>query len=122
MFRKKAASRKERKDPIKWRGKEVSRIEAFSDAIFGFAITLLIVALEVPENYKALMESMGLFVPFAICFAILFVIWHSQNIFFRRYGLQDANTLILNAVLLFMCLFFVYPLKFLFSMFFTSQF
>ena len=29
-------------------GCEVSRIEGFSDAVFGFALTLLVVSLEVP--------------------------------------------------------------------------
>ena len=37
------------------RGHVVTRIEAFSDAVFAFAIALLIVALEVPKTYKALM-------------------------------------------------------------------
>lgn len=33
------------------RGHEVSRIEALSDAVFGFAITLLVVVLEVPQTF-----------------------------------------------------------------------
>jgi hypothetical protein len=36
-------------------------------------------------------------------------------IFFRRYGLQDNVTLHLSSVLLFVVLFYVYPLKFLFT-------
>ena len=35
-------------------GREVSRIEGFSDAVFGFALTLLVVSLEVPDNFDAL--------------------------------------------------------------------
>ena len=35
--------------------------------------------------------------------------------FFRRYGLQDNLTVCLNGALLFVVLFYVYPLKFLFS-------
>jgi uncharacterized membrane protein len=51
MFRKKCAGEKrENKDSIIWRGHEVTRIEAFSDAVFAFAIALLIVALEVPKT------------------------------------------------------------------------
>ena len=34
-------------------GREVSRIEGFSDAVFGFALTLLVVSLEVPDNFEA---------------------------------------------------------------------
>jgi len=35
--------------------------------------------------------------------------------FFRRYGLEDNTTVALNAVLLFVVLFFVYPLKYVFG-------
>ncbi len=122
MFRKIVATEKnESKDPIIWRGHEVTRIEAFSDAVFAFAITLLIVALEVPKTYKELMECMAFFVPFAICFIILFMIWYAQNMFFRRYGLHDFYTLVLNGILMFFVLFFVYPLKFLFSSIFGGH-
>ena len=123
MVRKKfAVKKRESKDSIIWRGHEITRIEAFSDAVFAFAITLLIVALEVPKTYKALIECMTFFVPFAICFTILFMIWHAQNIFFRRFGLHDNFTVVLNGILLFFVLFFVYPLKFLFSSIFRGHF
>lgn len=116
MFRKVITSKaKEQKDRVKWRSHEVTRIEAFSDAVFAFAVTLLIVSLEVPPTLHALIRGMRSFLPFAICFAMLFQIWLVQNIFFRRYGLSDSTTIMLNAMLLFTVLFFVYPLKFLFS-------
>ncbi|HEV8375938.1 MAG TPA: hypothetical protein VGR38_06840, partial [Candidatus Polarisedimenticolia bacterium] len=43
-------------------------------------------------------------------------VWYWQYVFFRRYGLQDRITLALNAALLFVVLFYVYPLKFLFTL------
>ncbi|HEY0137062.1 MAG TPA: TMEM175 family protein [Nannocystis sp.] len=98
------------------RGREVSRLEALSDAVFGFAITLLVVSLEVPRTAAALFETMNGFVGFAACFALLFLIWHNQNRFFRRYGLNDGWTVALNGVLLFVIVFFVYPLKFVFTL------
>ena len=123
MFRKKITGlQKHANDSIIWRGHEVTRIEAFSDAVFAFAITLLIVSLEVPDTYERLMESMASFVPFAICFLILFMIWYAQNMFFRRFGLHDIKTIVLNGMLLFVVLFFVYPLKFLFSGVFGGHF
>jgi len=64
---------------------EVTRLEGFCDAVFGFSLTLLVVSLEPIRSSK----------------------------FFRRYGLQDAWTAFVNAVLLFVVVFYVYPLKFL---------
>lgn len=100
---------------FRWRGGEVSRLEGFSDAIFGFALTLLVVSLEVPRTVEDLFEILRGFAGFAICFTLLFSVWFSHYRFFRRYGLNDDRTLILNAVLLFVVLFFVYPLKFVFT-------
>ena len=100
---------------FRWRSEEISRIEGLSDAVFGFAITLLVVSLEVPKTFRELAQAMSGFGAFAICFALLFLIWYNQHKFFRRYGLQDLVTTVLNAVLLFLVLFYVYPLKFLFS-------
>ncbi|MCA1651381.1 MAG: hypothetical protein LC753_14255 [Acidobacteria bacterium] len=34
-------------------------------------------------------------------------IWHEHNMYFRRYGLQDGYTVFLNAVLLFVVMFYV---------------
>jgi uncharacterized membrane protein len=92
---------------------EVTRIEGFSDAVFGFALTLLVVQLEVPKNSDDLRELVKGSVPFAVTFAMVCYIWWEHNKFFRRYGLQDAWTAFLNSALLFVVLFYVYPLKFL---------
>lgn len=100
---------------FRWRSHEISRIEGLSDAVFGFAVTLLVVSLEVPKTYAELMEAMRGFGAFAISFALLIVVWFTQYKFFRRYGLQDNLTVILNTVLLFVVLFYVYPLKFVFT-------
>lgn len=100
---------------FRWRSHEVSRIEGLSDAVFGFAVTLLVVSLEVPKTFAELMEAMRGFGAFAICFVLLLVVWYTQYKFFRRYGLQDNYTVVLNAALLFVVLFYVYPLKFVFS-------
>ncbi len=91
----------------------VSRLEGFSDAVFGFALTLLVVSLETPRTNEDLWRLVGGLVPFALMFAMVCWIWYEHNVFFRRYGLQDPWTVFLNSVLLFVVLFYVYPLKFL---------
>src|ERR1041385_352557 len=98
------------------RGDEVRRIEAFSDAVFAFAVTLLIVSLEVPKNFEELMVTMRGFFAFGVSFILLMMIWYEQNIFFRRYGMDDLRTVVLNSTLIFLVLFYVYPLKFLFTL------
>jgi uncharacterized membrane protein len=106
---------------FRWRGHEISRIEGLSDAVFAFAITLLVVSLEVPKTFAELAQTMHGFGAFLISFLLLFAVWFTQYKFFRRYGLQDTLTVVLNAALLFVVLFYVYPLKFLFS-FLVNQF
>jgi uncharacterized membrane protein len=98
---------------FRWRSREISRLEGLSDAIFGFAVTLLIVALEVPKTSGELFETMRGFVSFGLTFTILYLFWYRQFVFFRRYGLEDGVTVALNGALLFVVLFFVFPLKFL---------
>jgi putative acetyltransferase len=106
---------------FRYRGQEIQRIETFSDAVFAFAVTLLIVSLEVPRTFEDLLISMRGFVAFGICFCLLLLIWHEQHVFFRRYGLDDLPTIFLNAALLFIVLFYVYPLKFLFTLLFSDS-
>ena len=103
------------KVPFRLRGHEISRVEAFSDVVFGFALTLIVVSLEVPKTFDELMETMRGFLAFAICFAILTWVWHAHYTFFRRYALTDEITIALNTTLLFVVLFYIYPMKFLFS-------
>lgn len=98
---------------FRWRSREISRLEGLSDAVFAFAITLLIVALEVPRTSGELLETMRGFIAFGMTFALLYTLWYRQFVFFRRYGLEDRTTVILNGALLFVVLFFVFPLKFL---------
>ena len=106
---------------FRYRGHEIQRIETFSDAVFAFAVTLLIVSLEVPRTFEELLISMRGFFAFGICFCLLLLIWHEQHVFFRRYGLDDVPTIFLNSVLLFVVLFYVYPLKFLFTLLFSDS-
>jgi uncharacterized membrane protein len=98
---------------------EISRLEAFSDAVFGFALALLAVSAEPPASYAQLVDRMAGGVSFACCFALLVWIWYEHNVFFRRYGLQDGGTVAVSSALLFVVLLYVYPLKFMFDSLFA---
>lgn len=100
---------------FRWRGQEVSRLENLTDAVFGFALTLLVVSTEVPRNFASLLRVFRDFPAFAACFAILLLFWNDHYKFFRRYGLEDFFTRTINYLILLLVLFSVYPLKFLFS-------
>lgn len=102
------------------RGKEVQRIESFSDGVFAFTVTLLVVSLEVPKTFSELLDTMHDFLAFAVGFSILISIWYWQYQFFRRFGLNDRITIFLNAALLFMVLFYAFPLKFLWKLLFDQ--
>lgn len=101
-------------DGFRLRGLGFSRLDGFSDVVFGFALTLLVVSLEVPKNFEELHHLWSAFLPFGISFLLLMLIWYGHFVFFRRFGTHDPGTVWLNGLLLFVVLFYVYPLKFLF--------
>jgi len=106
---------------FRWRGGDVSRLEALADAVFALSLTLIVVSLRVPDTFAELVEDFRQLPVFAACFAILIWIWHSHFQFHRRYGLEDPLTIALNAGLLFTVLAYIYPLRFLFSMIWNAM-
>jgi hypothetical protein len=54
--------------------------------------------------------------------SLVFLFWYRQYIFFRRYGLNDFVTILLNLAYLAVVIFYLYPLKFLFSLLISSWF
>lgn len=97
------------------RGTESSRLEQLSDGVFGLAITLLLVSLETPKTGDELILFARDFLSFALSTIVLITIWHIHYQYFLRYGLKDKSVVIINAWLLVVVLFFVYPLKFIIS-------
>jgi uncharacterized membrane protein len=89
-----------------------SRIEGFSDAVFGFALTLLVVSLEVPADFAGLRATLEGFPAFAATFSVICWVWYEHYLFFRRYQLEDGVTIVLNCLLLFVVVFYTYPMKF----------
>ena len=101
---------------------KISRLEEFSDAVFGFALTLLALSSGVPDSYDKLVELLKGVPAFACAFALMVWIWHEHDTFFERYPLDDGPTTIINSVLLFVVLVYVYPLKFMFESFMQQVF
>lgn len=105
-----------REQHFRWRGTEVSRVEGFTDAVFAFAVTLLVVALEVPHTFEGLMDVVRGFPAFVLCFAMLMGFWNAHYRFHRRYGLEGVFTRVMTMAILVLVLFSVYPLKYLFTL------
>jgi uncharacterized membrane protein len=93
--------------------KDNSRLQGFSDAVFALSATLLVVTLEVPSSYEALLESVAGFPAFALAFAAIISLWYEHRRFFTEYPLADDIAIVLNSLLLFVVLLYVYPLKLL---------
>ncbi len=101
---------------FRWRGGNPSRVEALTDMVFAFSLTLLVVSNAPPATFDELTTQLWGFPGFAAAFAMMLLLWHSHYIFFRRYALEDGWTTTLNAGLLFLIVFFIYPLKYLATM------
>jgi uncharacterized membrane protein len=101
---------------------KISRLEEFSDAVFGFALTLLVITTSLPRSYDDLVRTLQGIPAFACCFALLVWIWHEHDAFFERYPLQDGVTVLLNSILLFVVVLYIYPLKFMFDSFMFQVF
>lgn len=101
-------------DPdFRWRGGEVSRLEAFSDGIFAITITLLIVATAGVERFYDVWLLVRDLPAFLASFALIMYVWFEHHQFFRRYGLNDGLTLLTNGMLMFLVMILAYPLKLL---------
>jgi uncharacterized membrane protein len=103
------------KNGFRLRGLDMTRIETFTDAAFAFALTLLVVSLDIPTSFEELTASLHGIPAFALSAVLLMLFWNGHNEWSRRYGLDDAMTVILSCLLVFTVLVYVYPLKFVFQ-------
>ncbi len=88
-----------------------SRIEAFSDAVFAFAATLLVVSVGMQESNSVIKIDWLAFIGFGVSFFVLLGLWWLHYNFFRRTKYMDGWIIALNAILLFVVLYYVFPLK-----------
>ncbi|HEY2346182.1 MAG TPA: TMEM175 family protein [Xanthomonadaceae bacterium] len=98
------------------RGDKTTRLEAFVDAAFAFAVTLLVISGDhLPHSVDDLILALKSVPTFAASFWLILVFWTAHADWSRRYGLDDAATRRLSMVLVFLVLIFVYPLRMVFS-------
>jgi hypothetical protein len=98
------------------RGINGTKLETLNYIIFGFYITFLVISSEVPNTYVEFQAFMYYnFFGFMFCVLLLFSIWSNHKNFFLRYGFEDKATNLLNFLLVFILLYYIYPMKYLFS-------
>lgn len=108
------------KSGFRLRGLHMSGIEAFTDAAFAFALSLLVISLSPPTSLDRLYLALGGVPSFLASASILMMFWWGHHEWSRRYGLDDGKTLVLSCALVFTVLIYVYPLRFVFNLMFES--
>ncbi|HEY2468156.1 MAG TPA: TMEM175 family protein [Terracidiphilus sp.] len=94
-----------------------ARVESFSDGVFAFAITLLVLGFQVPNLdiisnpalLKALVAQLPQVIPYVTSFATIGIIWLNHHAMFHEVDHVERGTLILNLLLLLVVSFIPYP-------------
>lgn len=89
-----------------------ARLDAFVDAAFAFALTLLVIgSSSAPESYADLINAVRGIPAFLIGFALVGMFWHG-HVRWRRYGAGSGLwSVFLSFALVFLVLVYVYPLR-----------
>ncbi|MBT8183447.1 MAG: DUF1211 domain-containing protein [Eudoraea sp.] len=99
----------------------INRIEAFSDAVFAVAATLMVVSFDMNENSILQESNATSFITFGVSFFVLIGFWWVHYNFFRRTNYMDNWIIALNALLLFVIIYYVFPLKSLINSWFGTE-
>ena len=76
------------------------RLEAFSDLVFGFSLSLLATRLELPAKIEEVFETTR-WLTFVVTFAIICVIWLAHYRIFRHHFVARVPDVIINFIFLF---------------------
>ena len=97
---------------FRMRGLEMTRIEVFVDAAFAFAVTMLVISFDaIPTSFDEMVRAIKSIPAFVVAVIQLLWIWHTHNIWSRRFGLDTTYTVVLSAALLIVVLIYVYPMR-----------
>jgi uncharacterized membrane protein len=90
-----------------------SRVEAFSDGVFAFAITLLVVTIAQPTDYRRLAHDLAQRWPslaaYVVSFAVIGIMWLNHHSVFGHFGRVDRGLVYLNLLLLMTVAFLPFP-------------
>jgi len=102
-----------------------ARLDAFTDAAFAFAVSLLVIGgAGAPADFAALVGALGDIPAFAFGFAIVLMFWFAHVRWRRLRGDGDWRSLLLTLLLVFLVLIYVQPLRAMAAataIFFTGQ-
>ena len=98
-------------------GMNKARLEAFSDGVFAFAITLLVLSIPIPDIKSfddqlltsALLRAIPQLIPYVTSFATIGIIWLNHHSMFHEVEKVEHTTLTLNLLLLLVVAFIPYP-------------
>ncbi|MCP4045829.1 MAG: DUF1211 domain-containing protein [Gammaproteobacteria bacterium] len=97
---------------FRMRGLEMTRLEVFVDAAFAFAVTMLVISFDaIPRSYDEVMLAVKSIPAFIIAVVQLVWIWHTHNVWSRRFGLDTTYTVFISTALLIVMLIYVYPMR-----------
>jgi uncharacterized membrane protein len=84
--------------------RDTSRLVAFSDAVFAITITLLVLAITRPSDYRHLLHALGALWPAYLAYAVTFLfigqVWANHHVMFDHIRAADRVVLLLNTLLL----------------------
>jgi uncharacterized membrane protein len=94
-----------------------ARVESFSDGVFAFAITLLVLGIPIPDLAIAndrklrsgLVKALHQLLPYLTSFATIGIIWLNHHAMFGLVARVDHGALILNLLLLLVVSFVPFP-------------
>ena len=99
--------------------KQTNRLEAFSDGIFGVAITLLAIEIGIKEYegannsnlWSKILERWPEYFSYFNSFATVLLIWMGHNKIFKRLRVANHWIILLNGLVLLLVVLFPYPTK-----------
>ena len=90
-----------------------ARLEAFSDAVFAIAITLLVLTIPTPDDFHRLGHGLAqqwpAYAAYLVTFTVIGIMWLNHHTIFGHFDHVDRNLAYLNLALLATIAFLPYP-------------